>query len=125
MHCIFYNHIKYHDYNSLTLQETAGEHIISDLEDPYVMFLRNHGALTCGKTIHEAMCYTNHLEKACMVQVAAFAAGFENLSIPSDKICKQSNDDLLNFEKKMGMRDWLAFKRNIKLWVKIKLAVNA
>ena len=111
----FYNNIKYHDYNSLALQETAGENIVSDLEDQYVMFLRNHGTLTCGKTIHEAMFYTNHLEKACMVQVAALAAGLENLIIPSDKICKQSNDDLLNFEKDLGMRDWLALKRNIKL----------
>jgi hypothetical protein len=50
-----------------------------------------------------------------MVQVAALAAGLENLIIPSYKICKQSNDDLLNFEKDLGMRDWLALKRNIKL----------
>ena len=111
----FYNNIKYHDYNSLALQETAGENIVSDLEDQYVMFLRNHGTLTCGKTIHEAMFYTNHLEKACRVQVAALAVGLENLVIPNDIICKQSNDDLLNFEKDLGMRDWLALKRNIKL----------
>ena len=31
-------------------QEIAGKNIASDLEDQYVMFLRNHGTLTCGKT---------------------------------------------------------------------------
>ena len=111
----FYNRIKYHDYNSLALQEEAGENIVSDLGDQYVMFLKNHGTLTCGKTIHEAMFYTNHLEKACRVQIAALTAGLENLIMPSDTICKQSNDDLLNFEKDLGMRDWLALKKNIKL----------
>ena len=110
----FYNNIKYHDYNSLTLQEEAGKNIVSDLEDKYVMFLRNHGTLTCGKTIHEAMFYTNHLEKACRVQIASLAVGLENLIIPDNATCKQSNDDLLNFEKDLGLRDWLALKRNIK-----------
>ena len=78
------------------------------------MFLRNHGTLTCGKTIHEAMFYTNHLEKACRVQIASLAVGLENLIIPDNATCKQSNDDLLNFEKDLGLRDWLALKRNIK-----------
>jgi len=110
----FYNNIKYHDYNSLTLQEEAGKNIVSDLEDKYVMFLRNHGTLTCGKTIHEAMFYTNHLEKACRVQIASLTVGLENLIIPDNATCKQSNDDLLNFEKDLGLRDWLALKRNIK-----------
>ena len=112
---LFYNYqINYHDYNSLTLQEEAGKNIVSDLEDKYVMFLRNHGTLTCGKTIHEAMFYTNHLEKACRVQIASLAVGLENLIIPDNATCKQSNDDLLNFEKDLGLRDWLALKRNIK-----------
>ena len=109
----FYEQVRYHDYNSLTLTENSGEQIVKDLENKYIMFLRNHGTLTCGKTIHEAMYYTNHLEKACRVQIASLSAGIENLVFPSEDICKQSNYDLLNFEKDLGMRDWLALKRNI------------
>ena len=109
----FYEQIRYHNYNSLTLTENSGEQIVKDLENKYIMFLRNHGTLTCGKTIHEAIFYTNHLEKACRVQIASLSAGIENLIFPSKDICKQSNYDLLNFEKDLGMRDWLALKRNI------------
>ena len=88
----------------------------SDMKDekPEKMFLRNHGTLTCGKTIHEAMFYTNHLEKACRVQIASLTVGLENLIIPDNATCKQSNNDLINFEKDLGLRDWLALKRNIK-----------
>ena len=111
----FYEQVRYHNYNSLALTESSGKQIIHDLEDKYIMFLKNHGTLTCGKTIHEAMYYTNHLEKACRVQIAAFSAGIENLVFPSKDICKQSNYDLLNFEKDLGMRDWLALKKSIKL----------
>jgi ribulose-5-phosphate 4-epimerase/fuculose-1-phosphate aldolase len=78
------------------------------------MFLENHGTLTCGKTIYEAMYYTNHLEKACRVQIAALSAGKENLIFPNSEICKKSNSDLLSFEEDLGMRDWLALKRIIK-----------
>ena len=94
----FYGQVRYHNYNSLALTEDSGEQIVHDLEDKYIMFLQNHGTLTCGKTIHEAMYYTNHLEKACRVQIATLSAGKENLIFPSSEICKKSNSDLLGFE---------------------------
>jgi len=110
----FYGQVRYHNYNSLVLTEDSGKQIVNDLEGKYIMFLQNHGTLTCGKTIYEAMYYTNHLEKACRVQIAALSAGKENLIFPSSEICKKSNSDLLSFEEDLGMRDWLALKRTIK-----------
>merc|ERR1712080_431228 len=92
---------------------------VNGLDDKYIMFLRNHGTLTCGKTIHEAMFYTNHLESACKVQINALKAGLDNLIIPDKVICEKSNHDLLNFEKDIGLRDWIALKRKI-----IKLEMN-
>ena len=29
--------------------------VVNELKQNYVMLIRNHGAITCGKTIHEAM----------------------------------------------------------------------
>ena len=109
----FYDKIAYHDYNSLALdEEKQGGDLIADLGDKNVMILRNHGVITCGKTIHEAMFYCYHLEQACKVQCLALAAGCE-LVIPAKDICAKANHDLLNFEEDLGMRDWQAWVRKI------------
>ncbi len=68
------------------------------------MLFRNHGAITCGKTIHEAMFYTYHLEQAC-----------KELIILSVEICKQTVKDLLSFEEDLGKRDWAAWLRLVKM----------
>lgn len=107
----FYGQLAYHDYNSLALDNHShGADLVSDLGDKNVIFLKNHGYIACGKTPWEAMFYCHHLEKACQVQVAALSSGVE-LVIPSDDICMKANEDLLSFEKDLGMRDWLAWIR--------------
>lgn len=109
----FYNLIAYHDYNSLALHhEEHGTKIVEDLGDLNVMLLRNHGMITCGKTIMEAMFYAYHLEMACKTQCLALQSS-EELIYPSEAICKQSVQDLLNFEKDLGRRDWDAWVRNL------------
>ncbi len=110
-----YDNVSYHDYNSLVLQKNSGNLLAEDLEQNYALFLRNHGTLTVGKTIQEAMFFTYHLEQACKVQIASLAAGIDNVIIPSKEICEKSKLDLLSFEKDLGIRDWKAFKRLLSL----------
>ncbi len=104
----FYEKLSYHTYDSLLLQDTQAEKIIKDLGTNYVMFLRNHGMLACGKTIHESMFYTYHLEQACKTQLLALSSNQE-LIIPPREICSKSVQDLLSFEKDLGKRDWIAW----------------
>lgn len=106
----FYNKISYHDYDSLALDFSAKLH--EDLGSNFSMLLRNHGAITSGRTIWEAMFYTYHLEKACEAQVLSLSANRE-LIIPSHEICEKAVGDLLSFEKDLGLRDWKAWKRKI------------
>ena len=106
----FYGKVAYHSYNSLNLNRNQSNRILDDLGNKNILFLKNHGLLTCGKTIHETMFYTYHVQKACETQCLALAMSQE-LEIPSDEICMQSVKDLLNFEKDLGMRDWLAWQR--------------
>ena len=107
----FYGKVNYHDYNSLALDNNAhGIDLVRDLADKKIMFLRHHGMITCGKTIHEAMFYCYHLELVCKTQIAALSSGAELLNI-DQKICKQTNHDLLSFEKDLGFRDWQAWLR--------------
>ena len=110
----FYDQINYHGYNSLALdKDSHGVNLVHDLADKKILFLRNHGMITCGSTIHEAMFYCYHLELACKTQIAVLSSGAE-LIIPDKKICQQANYDLLNFEKDLGLRDWQAWIRWIE-----------
>lgn len=106
----FYDRISYHNYDSLALDYSAKLH--EDLGDNFTMLLRNHGSITCGRTIWEAMFYTYHLEKACEAQILACSTN-RDLIIPSKEICEKAVSDLLSFEKDLGLRDWLAWKRKI------------
>jgi ribulose-5-phosphate 4-epimerase/fuculose-1-phosphate aldolase len=76
------------------------------------MILRNHGLLTVGKTVAEAVEVMYYLDAACQIQIDAVAAGVDNLlRIPEDialKVYKQ-------FENaggyKMALDTWNALTR--------------
>jgi ribulose-5-phosphate 4-epimerase/fuculose-1-phosphate aldolase len=106
----FYQNIAYHNYDSLALEANKhGNDLCADLADNMAMFLQNHGTITCGETIHEAMFYTIYLEKACKTQCALINA--KKLVIPSSETCMQAKKDMRNFENDLGKRDWLAMLR--------------
>ncbi len=110
----FYDRVSYHDYNSLALDESVhGSQLTSDLGKNFTMLLRNHGSITCGRTIWEAMFYTYHLEKACLAQLAALQTG-QPLVKPSREVALRAVEDILNFEKDLGARDWAAWVRLIE-----------
>lgn len=108
-----YDSVAYHGYDSLALEENQGDRIVRDLGGKFAMLLRNHGAITCGRTIHEALFYTYHLEKACVAQCLALASGAE-LVLPDAQTCKRAAHDLLSFEEDLGRRDWDAWARLLK-----------
>lgn len=109
----FYNNISYHDYDSLALEDKQGNRLIQDLGNNYVALLRNHGFITSGRTIQEAMFYTHHLQKACETQCKILSMG-KKVVVPSKETCEKAVRDLLSFEKNLGERDWHAWKR----WVR-------
>ncbi|MFK8040629.1 MAG: class II aldolase/adducin family protein [Rickettsiaceae bacterium] len=108
----FFDKLAYHDYDSLALNHLQGEKLVSDLGSKNVIFLRNHGVITVGKTIHETMFYTYHLEKACKTQCLALGSGsIEDIVLPNEEICRKAHTDLMSFEKDIGKRDWNAWLR--------------
>ena len=104
----FYDQIGYHDYNSLALDEFQGSRLVKDLENKFTLLMRNHGALTCGKTIHEALFYIYHLQQACKAQCLTLAMN-QKLIIPNPTTCQKTVKDLLTFETDLGQRDWQAW----------------
>lgn len=106
----FYNKVSYHDYDSLVLQERQGSRLMDDMGSTFVVMLRNHGFIACGRTIQEAMFYTYHLQRACETQCMTLATGMKYIT-PSPAMCEKAVQDLLTFEKNLGERDWEAWQR--------------
>lgn len=107
----FYKKVSYHNYNALALDNSEhGNPLVKDMGNNKVIFLRNHGYITCGKTIQEALFFCYHLNLACQAQVAALSCSSE-LIIPNHETCLKARSDLLDFEENLGQRDWQAWQR--------------
>ena len=106
----FYDRVAYHAYDSLALNNQQGSCLTDDLGNHFVIFLRNHGFIACGKTIPETMFYTYHLQKACETQCLILSMGQKYIT-PAKETCEKTVRDLLAFEKNLGARDWEAWKR--------------
>ena len=105
--CRFYNRIAYHDYEGVTLDLDERERLVADLGPHMAAILRNHGLLTCGRTIGEAFCLMYELEKACASQILAQAGG--ELHIPPPEVCEHSAQQTAG--RNTGDASWPAYVR--------------
>jgi ribulose-5-phosphate 4-epimerase/fuculose-1-phosphate aldolase len=71
----FYNRIGYHDYEGVADDLDERTRIVASLGKNNALILRNHGLLTCGKTVSQAFLLMRNLEKSCKTQLAAMASG--------------------------------------------------
>jgi ribulose-5-phosphate 4-epimerase/fuculose-1-phosphate aldolase len=72
----FHDAVSYHDYEGVALDPEEQPRLVSDLGDTNrAMILRNHGLLTAGASVREAMDLMFYLERACQAQIAAQAGG--------------------------------------------------
>ena len=78
--------VTYHDFQGLALNMEERESLAKDLgKDSSVMLLKNHGCLTLGTTVGDAVVRHFLLVRACQTQLKAMADGRLNgLSLPSE-----------------------------------------
>jgi len=77
----FIDNVGYHDYEGPATNLDERERLQRDLGDKDALILRNHGLMTCGKTIPHAFHLIEKLEKACQAQVDGMAAGTKAIEI--------------------------------------------
>lgn len=65
--------IAYHDFEGITTNPDEQPRLVASLGERNQLILRNHGLLSCGRTIPEAFIRLWTLQRACDVQVAAEA----------------------------------------------------
>ncbi len=71
----FTNRIAYHAYEGIALDLAERERLVAHLGDKLVFILRNHGLLTCGRSVSEAFKLMFNLERSCKAQLAIQASG--------------------------------------------------
>lgn len=68
---ILVGEVSYHDYCGILVDDKEKDDIARNLgPNNKVLFLRNHGVVTCGKTVEEAWWLMNLVVKACENQVS-------------------------------------------------------
>ena len=71
--------IAYHHFEGIVTDPDERSRIVADLGDNDVLVFRNHGLLTCGRTVAEAYYLMYMLQRSCEIQVAALAGNRELL----------------------------------------------
>lgn len=96
----FYGDVAYHDFEGLAL-ENEGAEIVKSLQDKKVMILKNHGLLSTGHSIADAIYQHYYLEQCCQIQLKLLATGQSWHALPSD-VCQKTKkqfDSIRSVEK--------------------------
>src|ERR1700733_9919861 len=78
--------LAYHDYEGVALRDDEKARLVEDLGSKSFLMLRNHGLLTCGRSIPEAFQLMYVFESACAIQIRAQSGGSELIPIQPDII---------------------------------------
>ena len=74
--------LAYHGYEGVALRDDEKPRLVADLGQSNFLILRNHGLLTCGRNVAEAVLSMYTLESACHIQILAQSGGAGLVSIP-------------------------------------------
>ncbi len=73
--------LAYHGYEGVAIRDDEKVRLQTDLGDANFMMLRNHGLLTCGKTVADAFLSMYTFESTCQIQIAAQSGGGELIEV--------------------------------------------
>jgi len=111
----FHDRVAYHDYESIALDLDERQRIQADLGDRYVLVLRNHGLLTCGRSVGEAFKLMYNLERSCRVQVTVMSSGQKPVPVPEAVASKTADQYAAAYDAvadgKRPDQEWEAYLR--------------
>lgn len=108
----FYGRLAYHDFEGVTENADERSRIVDDLGDKPAMLMRNHGATTLGRTIHEAYKLMACLVSSCEIQLRLLATGQQPV-LPSPEVCAHTAEQLTAHDAGRGQDDWPGFLREL------------
>jgi ribulose-5-phosphate 4-epimerase/fuculose-1-phosphate aldolase len=105
--------IGYHDYQGVVLEDAERESLVRDLGGAEALILRNHGAVTVGRTVGEAFNWMHRLEAACRSQLAALATGRGLVAVPAPVLEATWNNYQRGTRRPYGLMEWPALLRQL------------
>lgn len=108
----FYKRISYHDYEGLS--EDSGEcaRLAGNLGRNKAMILRNHGLITCGDSVTQAVYIMGQLLTSCDVQCAVLSMQGAPV-LPPPEVCEHSAQQWEAFDKTGARANLPAYQRLI------------
>ena len=97
--CSVYGQVAYHDFEGIAEESDEAPRILSDLGDKYTLIMRNHGLLSVGRTVPEAMEYMDRLVTACETQERILATSHATPRPLSKETCESTSSQ---FRKRAG-----------------------
>ncbi|MCK9506876.1 MAG: class II aldolase/adducin family protein [Pigmentiphaga sp.] len=105
--------IGYHDYEGVVLGLEEKASLVNDLGQGEALILRNHGALTVGRTVGEAFNWMHRLELACRTQLAAQATQQPLQGVAPDVLEETWNNYQPSTRRPYGQMEWPALLRKL------------
>jgi ribulose-5-phosphate 4-epimerase/fuculose-1-phosphate aldolase len=105
--------IGYHEYQGVVLDLAEQESLVRNLGNREALILRNHGALTVGRTAGEAFNWMQRLELACRSQLAAQATGTPLNEVAPDVLEATWNNYQPQTRRPIGVMEWSALLRKL------------
>jgi ribulose-5-phosphate 4-epimerase/fuculose-1-phosphate aldolase len=105
--------VGYHDFQGVVLDDAEKASLLTDLGDGEALILRNHGALTVGRTIGEAFNWMHRLELACHTQLAAMACNTPLVAVPAPVLEATWNNYQRGTRRPYGLMEWPALLRKL------------
>ena len=102
--------LAYHDYHGVAEVEESAS-IARDIGGAKAMILRNHGLVTLGRSIAEAMSRMNYLMSAIESQLKLEAAGAHNILLPPPEMCEKAARQWDALEDGGKLSEWPAMLR--------------
>ena len=105
--------IGYHDYQGVVLDVSEQAALIANLGNAEALILRNHGALTTGRTPGEAFNWLQRLELACRTQIAAMACNSPLNEVPASVLEATWDNYQPGTRRPYGVMEWPAMLRKL------------
>ena len=105
--------IGYHEYQGVVLNRDEQASLLRDLGTGDALILRNHGALTVGRSVGEAFNWMHRIELSCHSQLAAMACNSPLVKVPQHVLEETWNNYQPGTRRPYGLMEWPALLRKL------------
>ena len=104
--------LSYHDYEGVALDLDERTRLARNLgPTSHAMILRNHGLLTLGTSVSEAVEFMYYLECACQIQVDALSGGQDTVTLITPETVKKGHQQFNRPNRESSKKHWPALLR--------------